>query len=115
MLLALNPACTSARAHKRALWLHLQDMAACAPSALLASFVAAEALSSGGQRIGLKFWLNHPLCGLPGYLYIRQVTSKCISSVWCFYAANTIYRGSDFQGFSYLTREGRMPKKSPQC
>lgn len=50
MLLAfLSPACTSARAHKRALWLHLQDMAACAPSALLASFVAAEALSSGGQ------------------------------------------------------------------
>uniref|UniRef100_A0A8V1AAE1 Inositol-pentakisphosphate 2-kinase n=1 Tax=Gallus gallus TaxID=9031 RepID=A0A8V1AAE1_CHICK len=47
-------------------------MAACAPSALLASFVAAEALSSGGQRIGLKFWLNHPLCGLPGYLYIRS-------------------------------------------
>lgn len=29
-------------------------------------------MSSGGQRIGLKFWLNHPLCGLPGYLYIRS-------------------------------------------
>lgn len=52
---AVTCPCNSAVAHTRALWLHLQDVAAWAPSALWT--LGVEGLFYG-QRFGLKFCLN---------------------------------------------------------